>query len=172
MIADVPLGVFLSGGVDSTLIAIAAAEASSERPKTFTVGYDVGSGQRDGRGAAHGRLAGQRAPRVDPHPSRNRRARARAARAYGPAARGPGAGLASRHRRVRPPRRVRSPLAVRAPTSCSAAIHATAGWSAPGEPSPRSSPLPPDVSHSCCTVARRYRPRPAEWRGVWRPRRC
>ena len=43
MISDVPLGVFLSGGVDSTLVAIAAAEASSERLRTFTVGYDVGA---------------------------------------------------------------------------------------------------------------------------------
>ena len=43
MIADVPLGVFLSGGVDSTLVAIAAARASSKRLQTFTVGYDVGT---------------------------------------------------------------------------------------------------------------------------------
>src|SRR4029077_20624698 len=43
MVADVPVGVFLSGGVDSTLVAIAAAEQSSQRLKTFTVGYDVGS---------------------------------------------------------------------------------------------------------------------------------
>jgi asparagine synthase (glutamine-hydrolysing) len=43
MISDVPLGVFLSGGVDSTLVAIAAAQASSKRLQTFTVGYDVGS---------------------------------------------------------------------------------------------------------------------------------
>ncbi len=42
MISDVPLGVFLSGGVDSTLVASAAAEASSTRLKTFTVGYDTG----------------------------------------------------------------------------------------------------------------------------------
>lgn len=42
MIADVPVGVFLSGGIDSTLVAGAAAEASSQRIKTFTVGYDVG----------------------------------------------------------------------------------------------------------------------------------
>jgi asparagine synthase (glutamine-hydrolysing) len=42
MVADVPVGVFLSGGVDSTLVAAAAAEASSQRLQTFTVGYDTG----------------------------------------------------------------------------------------------------------------------------------
>lgn len=42
LIADVPLGVLLSGGIDSSLIAILAAEASSKPIKTFTVGYDVG----------------------------------------------------------------------------------------------------------------------------------
>jgi len=43
MVADVPLGVFLSGGVDSSLIATMAARHSSMPVKTFTVGYDVGS---------------------------------------------------------------------------------------------------------------------------------
>jgi asparagine synthase (glutamine-hydrolysing) len=43
MIADVPVGVFLSGGIDSTLVTSAAAQASSQRVKTFTIGYDVGS---------------------------------------------------------------------------------------------------------------------------------
>ncbi len=42
MIADVPLGVFLSGGVDSTLIAALAARHSATPIKTFTVGYDTG----------------------------------------------------------------------------------------------------------------------------------
>jgi asparagine synthase (glutamine-hydrolysing) len=42
MVADVPLGVLLSGGVDSTLIATVAAQAASAPVKTFTVGYDVG----------------------------------------------------------------------------------------------------------------------------------
>jgi len=42
MIADVPLGIFLSGGLDSTLIATLAARISSKPIKTFTVGYDVG----------------------------------------------------------------------------------------------------------------------------------
>jgi asparagine synthase (glutamine-hydrolysing) len=42
LVADVPLGVFLSGGVDSTLVAALAARESSGPVKTFTVGYDVG----------------------------------------------------------------------------------------------------------------------------------
>ncbi|HKP20496.1 MAG TPA: asparagine synthase (glutamine-hydrolyzing) [Thermoleophilaceae bacterium] len=42
MISDVPLGVFLSGGVDSSLIAALAARNSSAPVKTFTVGYDTG----------------------------------------------------------------------------------------------------------------------------------
>ena len=43
MVADVPLGVFLSGGVDSSLIAAIAASHSRAPVRTFTVGYDVGS---------------------------------------------------------------------------------------------------------------------------------
>jgi asparagine synthase (glutamine-hydrolysing) len=43
MIADVPVGVFLSGGIDSTLVAAAAARESTQRLKTFTIGYDIGS---------------------------------------------------------------------------------------------------------------------------------
>jgi asparagine synthase (glutamine-hydrolysing) len=43
LVADVPVGVFLSGGVDSTLIAALAARAASGRVKTFTVGYADGS---------------------------------------------------------------------------------------------------------------------------------
>ena len=43
MIADVPVGVFLSGGIDSTLVTSAAARESSKQVKTFTIGYDTGS---------------------------------------------------------------------------------------------------------------------------------
>ena len=43
LISDVPLGVFLSGGLDSTLIAALAAKVSRHPIKTFTVGYDTGA---------------------------------------------------------------------------------------------------------------------------------
>jgi asparagine synthase (glutamine-hydrolysing) len=43
MIADVPVGVFLSGGIDSTLVTSAATRESSNQVKTFTIGYDTGS---------------------------------------------------------------------------------------------------------------------------------
>lgn len=39
MIADVPLGVFLSGGVDSTIIAAIMSKVSNQKIKTFSVGY-------------------------------------------------------------------------------------------------------------------------------------
>jgi asparagine synthase (glutamine-hydrolysing) len=42
LVADVPVGVLLSGGVDSTLVAAYAARASKNSIRTFTVGYDRG----------------------------------------------------------------------------------------------------------------------------------
>jgi asparagine synthase (glutamine-hydrolysing) len=49
LLADVPLGVFLSGGVDSTVIAAIAAQQSTKPLKTFTIGYEGGEGATDER---------------------------------------------------------------------------------------------------------------------------
>ena len=43
LISDVPLGVFLSGGIDSSAIAALASKGRSERLKTFSVGFKDGS---------------------------------------------------------------------------------------------------------------------------------
>ncbi len=40
MIADVPLGVFLSGGVDSSIVAALMSKVSGKKIKTFSVGYE------------------------------------------------------------------------------------------------------------------------------------
>ena len=40
MVADVPVGVFLSGGIDSSLVATLLQHHSGQRIKTFTIGFD------------------------------------------------------------------------------------------------------------------------------------
>jgi asparagine synthase (glutamine-hydrolysing) len=39
LVADVPVGVFLSGGIDSSLVALAATEVASSRVSTFSIGF-------------------------------------------------------------------------------------------------------------------------------------
>lgn len=57
LVSDVPLGVFLSGGVDSAMVATLAARHSSERLRTFTLGFADGAGdERPAARAIAGRL--------------------------------------------------------------------------------------------------------------------
>jgi len=54
--SDVPLGVFLSGGVDSSAIAALASSESAGRVKTFSIGFD----ERDYDELAYARLIAER----------------------------------------------------------------------------------------------------------------
>lgn len=58
MVSDVPLGVFLSGGVDSSLVATLAARAASGPLNAFTVEYDVGGFNESAAAARTARAIG------------------------------------------------------------------------------------------------------------------
>src|SRR5207249_3732475 len=57
MISDVPVGVLLSGGVDSTGLLSFAVEQTDAEVKTFTIGFE---GQRFADERLYARLAAQR----------------------------------------------------------------------------------------------------------------
>ena len=60
LIADVPVGVLLSGGVDSGALAALAAEESSDAVRTFSIGFDESSfDELDGARAVSARYATQ-----------------------------------------------------------------------------------------------------------------
>lgn len=58
LIAEVPLGVFLSGGLDSTAILASMSRLAGGRVKTFSVGYEAADAQEDAANElAYARLA-------------------------------------------------------------------------------------------------------------------
>ncbi len=104
LIADVPLGVLLSGGIDSSLIAVLAAEASTQADQDVHRRLRRRRRGRDRGRPQHRQRARLRPPRADPPGGGCRSPRARAARPARSAACRPGAGRDSRDRRVRPAR--------------------------------------------------------------------
>ncbi|MCU1370368.1 MAG: asparagine synthase [Ilumatobacteraceae bacterium] len=58
MVADVPVGVFLSGGVDSPLVAASMAQAQPERVTAFSIGTDDPRSDESEAATAYARILG------------------------------------------------------------------------------------------------------------------
>ncbi len=58
LLADVPIGVFLSGGIDSTAIATLATEIAQDKIKTISIGFDVPAFDETEQAAATARSLG------------------------------------------------------------------------------------------------------------------
>jgi asparagine synthase (glutamine-hydrolysing) len=65
MVADVPVGTFLSGGIDSTLVAALAQVTSSGPVRTFTVGFAGQGGDESNQAEAVARHLGTAHNRID-----------------------------------------------------------------------------------------------------------
>src|SRR5207245_1450524 len=137
LVSDVPLGSFISGGIDSGMVTTVAARASSEPLRTFTLGFEGSAQDNDERPAA--RRPARSRPR--PRPAR-RRPRPAPGRAGGHGPRREGDPLAAapdrrghprRPHRSLPPRRARPGRARPAPGG---ALRA-----GPGAPPARPPPL-------------------------------
>jgi len=58
LVADVPLGIFLSGGIDSSTVAAIASKVAGERVKTFAIGFSDASFDESGHAATVARYLG------------------------------------------------------------------------------------------------------------------
>lgn len=59
LVSDVPLGLFFSGGIDSSILALLMSRSSSERVKTFTVGFRSAGLRPEEDDLPYARLASQ-----------------------------------------------------------------------------------------------------------------